>query len=302
MTGGLPALAFWLAVVAAVGRHVVRALRAGPGWLTGVAAGLVAHLGGQLLLFPTAELEPLAWLLTGVVVMATARPSEVRERVVARLVPAALAVIAVVALSAGAFDVAADRRAAAAAEALARRDGPGALAAAQDAVALRPDEVRLRLLKARALVAAEQGTLAAIGALDDALDISPGDPIVALERARLLVARARATRVPAHVADARVELDRLLEGDPVNDALWSEAGAAAALAGDLDGAEQAWLRAEDLAPTDPGPATDLALLYLETGRKAQARAAIGRALDRAPDDRRARQVAAQVAAAEERTG
>ncbi len=302
VTGGFPALAIWLVVMVTIGRHVMRALTRGRGWLVGVAAGLVAHFGCQLLLFPTAELEPLAWLLAGVVVAATARPSEVRERVVPRLGPAVLAVVAAVALAAGVLDVAADRRASAAADALARGDGPGALEAAQDAVALRPDEVRLRLLQARALVAADGGTLAAVGVLDEALEISPGDPIILLERARLLVARARATRVPAHVSEARTELARLLAGDRVNAALWSEAGAAAALAGDIDDAEEAWLRAEDLAPTDPAPATDLALLYLQIDRPGPARAAVERALEADPDDRRARQVAERVAAADESDG
>jgi O-antigen ligase/Flp pilus assembly protein TadD len=290
LAGGLPALVAWAAAVALTGRHVVRALRSGPRWLSGVAAGLLAHLAGQLLLFPTAELEPLAWLLAGVVVAATARTGECRERLLPRAATVAIGAVAVAALVVGALDLVADRRAGDAVAALARGDAATAAARAADAVSLRPDVLRLHLLEGRALVAAGEGSLAALHAVDDGLDVSPRDPIARLDRVELLVARAQATLVPEHIERARDEVADLLSDDPDNAALWLQAGVAARLAGDRAEAERAWSRAEDLAPRSAAPSTNLALLHLEAGRLDDALAAAERAVARDPDDPTARQV------------
>jgi O-antigen ligase len=251
LAGGLPGLAAWLAVVVLVGRSVLAALRQGPGWLVGVAAGLVAHLAGQLLLFPLAELEPVAWLLAGVVVGAAPGATVARTgRAVPRVVPVALGVTAALALVAGATDVRADRRAEVAATALARGDHRTAARAATDAARQRPDVVRLHVLAAAALVADEQGALAGIHQLDEALDISPGDPIVLLARARLLVDRAAATQVPAHIEAARAELDQLLDRDPYRAALWHAAARLALVEGDEAAADEANARADELTPPE----------------------------------------------------
>jgi O-antigen ligase len=262
LAGGLPAVALWLGLVVLVGRRAVPALRGGRPWLAGVAAGLVAHVAGGLFLFPVAELEPVVWLMAGVVLAAVpsssagataGRASRVRtvERIAPRGVVAGLAVLATLAFVAGALDVAADRHAARAADAVAAGDGASAADEAAAAADLRPDEVRLHLLEGRARIADQQGIVTALATAADALRISPGDPIAVRERARLLVARAEATRSPAHVDAARAEVDRLLARDPVDSALWSLAGVAAALDGDTDEAEVARARADELAPDTP---------------------------------------------------
>ncbi|HLT69927.1 MAG TPA: O-antigen ligase family protein [Acidimicrobiales bacterium] len=249
LAGGLPAVAAWVALVVAVGRPVLAVVRAGEPWLAGVGAGLVAHVAGGLFLFPLAELEPLAWLLAGVVLVAAGTP--VRARAAPRALAGGLAALAAAALVAGVLDVAADRHARRAADALAAGDGAAAADATAAAVRLRPDVVRLRLLDARARIADQQGVRAGLAAVDDALAVSPGDPIARRERARLLVARAEATRAPHHVAEARTELDGLLAADPLDSALWRLASAAAALDGDAAAAEAAASRAAEL---DPGGA------------------------------------------------
>ncbi|MFS8481926.1 MAG: O-antigen ligase family protein [Acidimicrobiia bacterium] len=246
LAGGLPAVAAWLALVVLVGRPVLAVVRTGEPWLAGVGAGLVAHVAGGLFLFPLAELEPLAWLLAGAVLAAAGTPARVRTA--PRALVGGLAALAAVALVAGALDVAADRHARRAAEALAVGDGAAAAEATAAAVRLRPDVVRLHLLDARARVADRQGVRAGLAAVDEALAISPGDPIARRERARLLVARAEATRAPHHVAAARTELDRLLADDPLDSALWRLAAAAAALDGDAAAAEAAAARAAELRP------------------------------------------------------
>jgi predicted Zn-dependent protease len=217
--------------------------------VVGLAAGLVAHLAGQLLLFPVVELEPVAWLLAGMVVAGTdaGRP---RRRVAPRVVTAALGVVVLAALVAGLTEVRADRRAGDASEALARGDRDAAASAALEAVDQRPDIVRLHVLAAAALVADERGALAGIRELDRALDVSPGDPIVLLARARLLVDRAAATQVPAHLDAASAELHRLLENDPNNGALWRESERLAGSRGDAAGARAAAERADALTRPD----------------------------------------------------
>jgi tetratricopeptide (TPR) repeat protein len=204
-------------------------------------------------------------------------------------------VLAGVALVAGGLDVAADHRAAVAARALAAGDGVAAAEAAQGAVGLRPDVVRLRLLAARAEVAAGHGTLAALDQVDAALRTSPGDPIARRERIRLLVARAAATEVPAHAATAQAAVDAALVDDPVDAALWLLAGEAARLDGDADRALRAWTEAERLAPRSPAAAVDLALLHHAEGRPAEAAAALDRARAVDPDDPRVREAARVIA-------
>src|SRR5690606_14138125 len=95
-----------------------------------------------------------------------------------------LAALAAVALVAGALDVAADRHARRAAEALAVGDGAAAAEATAAAVRLRPDVVRLHLLDARARVADRPGVRAGLAAVHEALAISPGGPPAPPPRAR----------------------------------------------------------------------------------------------------------------------
>jgi O-antigen ligase len=284
LAGGLPALVLWLLVVASFVTAAVRGVRRGPPWLAGVAAGVLAHLTGELLLFPTAELEPVAWLLAGVLLTAFWRHSGRNVGLTdARTARTAAGALAVVALAAGALDVVADRYAQ-------RAAATGDVTAAERAADLRPDEVRLHLLRAQTLLGAQRGTTAALAAVDDALTVSPEDPIALRQRAALLVDRARATGLPEHIDAARHELDRLLTRDPDNAALLILAGAADRLAGDSAAAEVVLRRAADLAPHRAAPLIDLALLYLDDGRRDDARRAADEALTREPDDRGARQL------------
>ena len=240
LAGGVPALAAWVLVAMVVTRSAWSLLRWAPAWQRGLAAGVVAHGTGQLLLFPVMELEPVAWLMAGLVLAARpvrllqrhGQPASGRRRPVARPLVAALGLGAAAALVAGGLDVAADRRARTAADRLAAGDTDGALAAADDAADLRPDEVRLHLLAARAAVADDRGTLAALERVADALDVSPRDPVALLERTRLLVARAEATQTRRHREAAGADLERRLAEDPLHPELWELAVRLARVDGD----------------------------------------------------------------------
>jgi Flp pilus assembly protein TadD len=105
-----------------------------------------------------------------------------------------------------------------------------------------------------------------------------------VRRLSLLVERAAATLVPDHASDASDEVGVAVERDPHNAQLRLLEGQAARLVGDDAHAEQAWLRAEQLSPRSPAAAAELATLYADQGRLADARAALGRAARVAPDD------------------
>jgi hypothetical protein len=256
LAGGLVALAAWALLGTLVARSAWSLLRSGPGWQRGLAAALVAHGVGLLALFPIMELEPVAWLVAGLVLGARPVPLLLRQghslssrrRVVARPLVGALAVAAVAALATGVLDVVADHRARSAADALARGDTDRALVSADDAADLRPDIVRLHLLAARAAVADERGSLAGLQRVEEALDVSPRDPVALLERSRLLVARAEATRTGRHLDTATAELQRRLAEDPFHPQLWELAARLALARGDGDPAVRARDRAEALQP------------------------------------------------------
>lgn len=248
LAAGFPAVAAWATLVVLVGGAVRRTLRRGSGWEVGIAGALVAHLVGQLILFPIIELEPVAWLLAGLVV-ATA-PAVPRPWVVPRAAAVLLGALAAAGLVAGATEVLADRRAGDAADALARGDHRAAVAHVDSALDLRPDVLRLHLLAARAAVAADEGLHTGIRHLDDALELSPGDPIALRQRAELLVARAAATQVPAHADEARDELRHLLDDDPHNALLWHQAAVLADVTGDRAAFEVAQAHLAELAPDD----------------------------------------------------
>ena len=249
LSGGLLALGFWMLLVALVGRSAWSALRDGPTWLAGVAAALVAHEATQLFFFPVAELEPVAWLLAGIVLVGA--PVGARSRVrqhAPEWILRGVGLVTAFALLAGFTDVVADHRAKRAADALDRGDGAAAVAAADGAVSLRGDILRLHLLAAQADLLDQRGAVVALGQVEDALDLSPGDPIALRTKAELLVSRAAATGVPAHEDEAAAFVAARLEADPYNPDLWRLSADLADRSGDPAKAASARARAEELTP------------------------------------------------------
>jgi O-antigen ligase len=288
-TTGIPGTVMYLALVLLAGRLVMRSLRESEPWIAGAATGVVAYALQSLFLFPLAELDPVAWLLTGIVAASVARPAEAAAaHRVPRPVPALAGALALTALVAGALDVVADRDARATLAAVAAERLPGA----GQAPRLRPDAVRYRLVAARSLAATgtPSGIDRALAQVDHALDLSPRDPVARAEEARLLLERARLTSDGEAIRAARRALDRLLADDPRNAETLLRSGVAAALDGDDAAAEGAWLAAERLAPRSAAASVDLALAYARTQRWDEARAAARRALQRDPGNERALEV------------
>ena len=257
LAGGLPVLLPWGLLAWFTARSAWSALHSGPGWLRGVAAGLVAHGVGQLLFFPIVELEPVVWLLAGLLLAARPhgaarrrRRSRQRSRPIPLPVLGVLALGALVAAVSGVTEILADHRADDAVEALGRGDHRSAADAADAAADLRPDVVRLHLLAARTAVADDQGFQTALSHVEDALDVSPEDPIVLLTRATYLVERAEATGTRSHIVDAVHEVERRIREDPSHPAYWRLGVRVAELAGDSETAEKARENAELLDSDD----------------------------------------------------
>jgi O-antigen ligase len=282
-TIGIPGLLAYLALLLCAARFVVRALRDGSLWVVGIATGLIAYVAQSLFLFPIAELEPVAWLLAGIVVAQCARRDEQHSFVAPRFLSVVGGLLAVVALAAGTLDVAAD----ADAKVILNEAGNGRVVTDPGLPAhYRPDQLRYRLLASRAdeALGSIAGLDRAIAQVDDALDVSPKDPVARSEQARLLLERAQRTGIPADAAKARRALERLTHDDPRNAQTLLRLGLARELTGDDAGAETAWLEAERLAPTSSAPATDLALLYERREDWRDAAAAARRALGQDPTD------------------
>jgi O-antigen ligase len=293
VTGGIPAAAALLAFMLVATRRALRAARAADPALAGLGVAALAHLTASLFLFPVPEIDFVAALVLGAIFASTnpraadPRPL-IRSPNLSRAARAAAGALAVVALVAGALDVAADR----AARGILDRDGTDPDAAAQ----LRPDVVRHHLAAARGHEATGslEGLDRALDALDHAADVSPRDPVVARERGRVLVERARRLRTSELIDEALRFLRAEAARDPINALTQLRLGLAAALDGDDAAAERAWLRAEHLAPRSAAASVNLAIAYLKAGRVAEAERAARRALARDPSSDRAQDILRQI--------
>jgi Flp pilus assembly protein TadD len=289
VSGGVPALLAYGALLFLVGRRVFAVLRAGTALHAGVAVGLVAYGAQQQFLFPLTEIDPVAWLLAGVVVAAAQPERPVRCRL-PRLTAMIPLTLCAAALLFGMRELWGDRQVEAAVQQLAtastRGDVDAAIGHAERAVDQRPDILRNRIALSRTLSAS--GTIAgldaAIAALAGALDWSPRDPVVAKERASLLSSKAASTGDSTNQQAALDAWTDLAANDPNNAAVLLELGVAQAVVGDSASARTSWERAAMLAPRSPVPLINLARLATIEGRTADAEAALAEAEKRAPGD------------------
>lgn len=262
LMGGIPAAIAAAVLVAMIGRRAVRLVGASRPVIAGISVSVISYAVQQLLLFPLAEIDPVWWLLAGIVVTASRGNVTGGSSMAARRAVAATALLlAPLALAAGVLDVAADRLARRSLD-LADTDLTTAIETAARAVALRPDNVRYRMVAGE--LSARTGTLAGIDAArfqaERALAWSAGDPIAGDARATFLLERARITGEGSDVEAALSAWRTLVERDPVRARWQLQLGRAAALANDIELARQAWTTAADLAPNDPTAGRLLAAL------------------------------------------
>lgn len=249
-TGGLLAAGLYLFLVSGMVVIAWRAVRRGSAVTVGLALAVIAYAVQQLLLFPLAELDPVWWLFAGMLIADAPSGVEHRPRRWTRPIGLAALALAPVALVAGVLDVAADRLAE---RALTARDLDDALAAAERAVDLRPDDLRYRSVVIE--LHRERGSLTdiddALDHADAALSWSSDDPIALDSRATLLLDRATITGAAADIEAALDAWRRLIERDPVRARWLVQLGRAAALADDIDAAHAAVAAAAELRPDDP---------------------------------------------------
>jgi hypothetical protein len=259
---GLPAAVLYGGLLAAVVIAAVRVVRRPPDpVVAGAALALVAWVTQQLVSFPIAEVDPAAWLLAGIVVVA-ARPAPAPPRSRRSwLVPAgrvAAGVLAVALAAAGVTAIAADRDLGRAGRL--RTGSVAAVLAADRATALRPDDVDAWYVAAR-LAAARPGLLAVDSGLDRVeagLRRSPNDPALRALDEELLAERALRSGLPADLDAAEAASRALVADDPAGSAHHRLLGLVLAARGgaDRDEAEAELRRALDLDPDD-GAARDV---------------------------------------------
>ncbi len=255
LAGGIVAGLAFAALVLLVVRRAVRQMPSATLAAVGLEASALAYFSAQLLLFPVFELDPIAWLFAGVVVgmRATERTEPVAPHAprVARPFAVLAATAGVVALTAGLFDVAANRVARDSLNAAATGDRAAAQELASRATHLRPDAIAYRMTAVQVLLSADTVT-ATDAAIETALvarNWSNNDPIAVDLWASSLLQRALQTGTQADTRAAVQAWTELTERDP-NRGRWQlQLGTAAAAAGDTDLARSAWERAAALGQT-----------------------------------------------------
>ncbi len=234
IVGGVPALVLYGTLLAVVVAAAVRRIGRPDPVLACLGVGAVAFVAQSLLLFPTAELDPIFWLVAGLVVGGA--PGG-RPRRYEPALAGAVVLLALVALVAGGLDVAADRNLATATDRLAEGDEGAALAAADRATGLRPDSIRTWFVAGR--VAEEAGTILAVDAaldrIEAGLERSPRDPALRTDRSRLLLDRAVRSGLAADAVVAVDALDELVADDPVRALHRERLDLARTLLADADG-------------------------------------------------------------------
>jgi O-antigen ligase len=238
VTGGLPAGALYVALLAVVAVRLWRARRDAPALSAGAAIGALAYGVQQIVLFPLAEVDPVAWLLVGVALVpvrlgaGTSAGRGSRPGIGSVAVACLLGALAVATVVAGALDVASDREMATAQRTLGAGDQRTALVSADRATVLRPDSIDAWYLAAR--VAAAGGSLidvdVALDRVGSGLARSPRDPALLDLQEELLVERAQrsGSSIDAGLARAAVE-DRIARdpGNPRHPTLMAELDEAA---------------------------------------------------------------------------
>jgi len=212
VAGGVFAGLLYAALLALALRHAWRGLRTRDPATVALGAAVIAYVVQQQFLFPLSELDPLLWVLVGMLVART--PGPVRDPTVrARWLVAPIVVVATVAAAFGARDVLADR---AMKRAATTTDLRTAERDADDATRLRPDSIRAWYVAASV---AERGAAltdvdTALDQVQQGLDRSPGDPALRVLSGELLAERAVRSGLPDDITAARRELARLLADAP----------------------------------------------------------------------------------------
>jgi O-antigen ligase len=291
-TLGLLGLAAWLGLLAATARGGLAGVRRyrSPTALA-IGAGLLGLLVCELSLFPTFDVDAIAWILAGALVGVGVDLDLGRGRVVAvATVAVSLAAVAVAAIGSAVVvavgGVGADHAARRAADALATHRPRVAVEAARASLEADPGQTMPALLLAEAAVAtSEPRTIdRALAEVESTRRASIDDGRLALAEGRLLDACGgpRCERWRPHVQRLA---DQLVRRDPARSDGWRMEATLAEARGDAPSAEAARRRVIELAPPDDDrPWRELAETLRAAGDAEGARDAASRAVALDPFD------------------
>ena len=214
---GIPAAVLYAALLAAVAVGAVRVVRRAPDpVVAGAAVGVIAWMVQQLVGFPIAEVDPLAWLLAGAVVVAAGSHAIAEDgagRWWEQPGRALAAVLAVALVPLGVTAVMADHS-------LQRAVDTVDAAAADRATRIRPDDIDAWYVAAQ--VAASGPSLLAVDAGLDRVEAgrrhSPRDPALADLEEGLLVERALRSGLDDDLAAAEAAARARIAADPAGPA------------------------------------------------------------------------------------
>lgn len=273
LTGGLIAGVGMLLLQAGLAATALQRLRADDPFDVALGTAVIGYLVQQLFLFPLAELDPVLWMLAGLLV--ARRPHKATTRAplfrtisgARRTAMFAAGLLAAVSAVAGLSDVAADHAVTGVVAAQQEQDDAGALARADTARSRRPDSIRYDFIASRAASrpGTAEGLAIALDRLEHGLRISPNDPALLTERAVILLEISRRDPTPAALDQALAALEELDSIDPNNPTTELSHGVALALAGRADEAIAELEHAALLAPDTFEPHLNLAIVHFESG-------------------------------------
>lgn len=300
VTTGLVGVVVFGLLLVLIGRDIHQSLRRQltP---TAIAAGLVAYLTTLLFAFGDPILDPIAWILAGLV-LASASPVTDEDKAVQpsrlRLVGvAACLLVAILAVAWAGNEVVAEydvnrafghRDAGESTEALESFHRGADRARARfdiDQMAVRyVTELLMTGAPIQGLNSENNGDGAGRTLVDDAFDrldraerIAGDDPDLLMDRAELLTALDRND-------EALAVYERVMELYPNSFRAHLGRGVSAAQVNDLELAQSSWQRAAHLGPHDARAEVNLGILYERQGDPDAALAAFQRALDISPDE------------------
>jgi O-antigen ligase len=296
-TLGVVGLLVWLGLVIATGRAGLAGVRRdrSPTALA-MGAALVGLLVCELSLFPTFDVDAIAWVVAGSLVgvgvgvgVGEAGTGTGRKRAgrASSLVPMVVAMVAAVVATSFVVDgVRADRDARRASDALAAHRPRVALDAARSSLAADPGQTMPALLAAEAAVATrDRGTIEdALAEVEATRRASIDDGRLALAEGRLLDA-CGSFRCEVWRPHVQRLADELVRRDPARSDGWRMEATLAEARGDASAAEAARRRVIELAPPgDDRPWRELAQTLRAAGDEHGAHEAALRAVDLDPFD------------------
>ena len=284
VTTGVPGLGLIVVLFYLLARPVWLAISSGDVLAIGAGAGLMGYFGQQMFLFPLAELDPMAWLVAGWIVIRAAKPPNLAEGVnLPRIGLAALVVLGVVGAALGVLEVGADHAARQALDKVQEGDFDGALDSADAAAMARPDSIRYAAVGAEVnrLIGTVTAMNAALESNERGLRYSPEDPGLKAGRGALLLTKSRIDPSEETLSQALAAWESLAAEDPNNGRYQLQLGVAQIQVGNWSAAREAWLRSAYLSPGALEPLINLGLGYLGVGNIDQAREflALAQAID-----------------------